>query len=53
MREVQPMSKNYESIKENYDKGFYTDKILRMLVGKRLGITKAEYEQITGEAYTA
>ena len=47
------MSKNFESIKENYEKGFYTDKILRMLVGKKLGITKTEFKEITGEAYTA
>ena len=47
------MSKNFESIKENYEKGFYTDKILRMLVGKKLGITEDEYQEITGEAYTA
>lgn len=45
------MSKNFESIKENYEKGFYTDKILRMLVGKRLGITEGEYQEITGEVF--
>lgn len=45
------MSKNFESIKENYEKGFYTDKILRMLVGKKLGITEDEYQEITGSTY--
>lgn len=45
------MSKNFESIKENYDKGFYSIKILRMLVGKKLGITKTEFKEITGEVF--
>ena len=45
------MSKNFDSINENYEKGFYTDKIMRMLVGKKLGITKAEYKEITGNDY--
>lgn len=45
------MSKNFDSIKENYEKGFYTDKIMRMLVGKKLGITEAEYKEITGNDY--
>lgn len=44
------MSKNFESIKENYEKGFYTDKIPAD-AGKKLGITKAEYKEITGEVF--
>lgn len=46
------MSKNYELIKKNYDKGFYTKKILRLLVARKL-LTKAEYKEITGDDYTA
>lgn len=45
------MSKNFEKIKENYDKGFYSKAMVHNLVGKKNGITKAEYKLITGEAY--
>lgn len=44
------MSANYEMIKRNYDSGFYTKKILKLLVSRKL-LTKDEYKQITGEAY--
>lgn len=44
------MSANYETIKRNYDSGFYTKKILRLLVSRKL-LTKDEYREITGEEY--
>lgn len=45
------MSKNYLKFKEYYEKGLYTKARIKNLVGKKLGITAEEYEQITGEAY--
>lgn len=45
------MSKNYLKFKSYYEKGLYTKTRLQNLVGKRLGITAEEYEQITGEPY--
>jgi len=46
------MSKNFEKIKEAYDNGYYSKAMVHALVGKRNGITKNEYELITGEKYT-
>lgn len=45
------MSANFLKYKRYYDEGIYTKERLRMLVGKRLGITAEEYELITGEPY--
>ncbi len=47
------MSRNFTLIKSNYDKGFYSKAMVKRLVGKRLGITAAEYELITGDPYSA
>lgn len=44
------MSDIYEKAKENYEKGFWSKKMLKALV-KKGSITPAEYETITGEAY--
>ena len=44
-------SKNYEKIKQAYDDGFYTLKMLRALVGKKNGITAEEFFLISGEEY--
>lgn len=43
------MSKNYERVKNWYDTGMWSKARVRTAVGK--WITKAEYKQITGEAY--
>lgn len=45
------MSANFLKYKRYYDEGTFTKERLRQLVGKRLGITAAEYELITGEPY--
>lgn len=47
------MSKNFLKFKAYYEAGLYSKTRLRNLVGKKLGITAEEYEQITGEAYEA
>ena len=43
------MSKNYEKVKNYYDKGLWTEKRVHNAVGK--WITLKEYEQITGKVY--
>lgn len=45
------MSKNFERIKEAYENNYYSIAMLRKLVGKSQGITKKEFELITGEKY--
>lgn len=45
------MSKNFNKIKAWYDNGQWTKDQVRAVVGKKTGITKAEYKLITGEAY--
>lgn len=44
-------SKNFEMIKSHYDKGEWTIAMVRNVVGKKLGITKEEFKEITGEDY--
>lgn len=43
---------NYEIIKKNYDSGLWTLALVKMAVKKGL-ITKAEYQEITGQTYPA
>ena len=47
------MSKNFNKIKNYYDRGLWTKQMVYNVVGKRTGITAAEYEIITGEPYSA
>lgn len=42
---------NYELIKRNYDRGLYTKFMVKVAVRKGV-ITKAQYQEITGEPYT-
>ena len=44
-------SKNFEKIKDYYDKGLWDKARVRAVVNKTLGITPEEYEEITGEKY--
>ena len=44
-------SKNFESIKKWYDEGVWSKERVHNVVGKKLGITPEEYEEITGEPY--
>lgn len=44
--ELSPIAKRYQGF---YKKGFWTKKMLKNMVGKK--ITEREYEIITGEAY--
>jgi len=46
-------SKNFYLIKEYYDTGRWDKERVHNVVGKRNGITEAEYEEITGEPYEA
>lgn len=43
------MSKNYEKVKNYYDKGLWNENRVHNAVGK--WITPEEYEQITGKVY--
>lgn len=43
------MSKNYEKVKNYYDKGLWNENRVHNAVGK--WITAKEYEQITGKVY--
>lgn len=45
------MSKNYEMIKDYYDRGLWSKQRVYNVVGKKTGITAEEYELITGETY--
>lgn len=47
------MSKNYEKIKAYYDEGAWSKEQVYNVVGKSTGITKEEYEMITGMPYDA
>lgn len=44
-------SKNFYKIKEYYDKGLWTKEQVHNVVGKKNGITEAEYVEIVGEDY--
>ena len=44
-------SKNFEKIKGYYDKGLWSEERVRAVVNKPLGITKAEFKEITGHDY--
>lgn len=44
-------SKNFYKFKKYYDEGLWTIDMLRNTVGKKLGITAAEFEEITGQPY--
>lgn len=41
---------NYEKIKSNYEKGYWSKAMVKMAVKKGI-ITKEEYKEITGEDY--
>lgn len=41
---------NFDTIKNNYDKGLWTKTLVKMAVKKGV-ITKEQYTEITGEAY--
>ncbi len=41
---------NYETIKKNFDKGFWNKQMVRLAVRKGV-ITKAQYKEIVGEDY--
>ena len=43
-------SKRYEQVKAWYDKGYWTDEMVRNAVAKDW-ITETEYSEITGRAY--
>ena len=45
------VSKNFEKVKGYYERGMWSIERVHAAVGK--WITPAEYEQITGEVYTA
>ncbi len=45
------MSKNFQKIKNYFDKGLWTIKMVHNVVGKPTGITEQEYKIITGEDY--
>lgn len=46
------MSSSFEKFKRYYDLGFWNKSMLKNAV-KKNKITKAEYKEITGEAYSA
>lgn len=46
-------SKKFEMWKSYYDLGMISKDKLHHLVGRKLGITEAEYKEITGEDYVA
>ncbi|MGM9638805.1 MAG: XkdX family protein [Butyricicoccaceae bacterium] len=43
---------NFETIRRNYERKLWTKQMVRMAVRKGL-ITRAQYAEITGEAYAA
>ena len=45
------MSKNFEKIKNYYNKQLWTKKMVYNVVGKKTGITSEQYKLITGEDY--
>lgn len=46
-------SKNFDLIKKHYKSGRWDIRLVRQVVGLPLGITEAEYRQITGYTYPA
>ena len=44
-------SKNFDKIKNYFDNGMWSITRVYNLVGKKLGITKEEFETITGVSY--
>ncbi len=44
-------SENFEKIKKYYDTGLWDKERVYKVVGKKNGITPAEYYEITGEPY--
>ena len=46
-------SKNFDKIKKYYEKGLWSIERVRAVVGKALGITAQEFEEITGQPYEA
>lgn len=46
-------SKNYIKFRGYYRSGAWTKEQLHNVVGRPTGITQAEYEEITGEAYAS
>ena len=42
---------NFQLIKKNYDRGLWNKLMVKMAVRKGI-ITEAEYQEITGEAYS-
>lgn len=42
---------NFATVKKNYDKGLWSAAMVKMAVKKGI-ITKEQYEEITGKAYT-
>lgn len=46
-------SKNFEKIKNFYDRKLWTTKMVWNVTNKELGITEAEYAEITGLVYPA
>lgn len=43
-------SKNFEKIKNYYERGLWTKEQVYNVVGKRNGITEEEYKEIVGES---
>lgn len=41
---------NYNTIKKNYERGLWSEAMVKMAVRKGI-ITKAQYGEITGQAY--
>ena len=44
-------SKNFDKIKSYYDSDLWSKEMVYNVLGKKNGITPAEYEEITGEPY--
>ena len=44
-------SKNFEKVKDYYDSGLWSKARVHAVVGKKIGITAKEYQEITGEKY--
>ncbi len=42
---------NFQLIKKNYDRGLWNKPMVKIAVSKGI-ITEAEYQEITGEAYS-
>lgn len=44
-------SKNFEKIKQYYDRGLWTEERIKSVVDKSLGITKEEFKEITNKNF--